>query len=160
MRRGFRKTNKKDDGGIMKSRKHLRTVLFVAGMLVIGTTMGAALLIERQGGGTPALGKKDGVGGAVGRSAHAPMASSSAYSAASDAHAEAVQGEGIRWSPPGSISWPHGVSGGGTVYGWIPAEYEWPEYYGRPTLPATVRPAETTPSRIVRSSIGEVAQAM
>jgi hypothetical protein len=124
------KTNNKENGDHMKSRKHLKTVLFVASLLAVGTTMGAALLIERQGGGSQAIGKQDQSRGAVGRPTHSPTPTSTIYGQGQDTQNDAVASGHLRWNPPGFVSWPQGASGGGYASGWTVAEYEWPEYAG------------------------------
>jgi hypothetical protein len=122
----------KENGGNMKSRKHLKTVLFIAGMLAVGTTMGTALLIERQGGGSQASGKSDQSRGAVGRPTHAPTPTGGIQDRGPGMPEDAVPMGNARWSPPSLVSWPHGATGGGGAYGWT-AAHEWPEYYGRHT---------------------------
>jgi hypothetical protein len=131
--RALHTTKNNDNGGNMKSRKHLKTVLFVASMLAVGTTMGAALLIERQGGSSQALGKQEQARGAVGRPTHAPTPTTSIYAAGPDTPDDAGAAGTIRWSPPAYVSWPQGATGGGHAYGWTVAEHEWPEYFGRYT---------------------------
>jgi hypothetical protein len=121
---------KRATGADMQSRKHLRTVLFVAIMLAIGAALGAALLIERQGG-SQVFGKQES-SGAVGRTAHAPMVTSGVYGQASERQEEEAGSSGMRWNAPGFVSWPQGATGGAGAYGWV-ADYEWPEYYGHQT---------------------------
>jgi hypothetical protein len=127
---GFHKSKNKDNGDNMKSRKHLRTILFVAAMLAIGTAMGAALLIERHGGGSQTFGKQDGARGGAGRAAHAPTATSGVYSGGPDASEETVQGGMDHWSPPGFVSWPHGATDGGSAHGSAGLDFVSPEYEG------------------------------
>jgi hypothetical protein len=115
----------------MKSRKHIKTVLFVAAMLAVGTTMGAALLIDRQGGQT--FGKREQSGGSVGRPTHAPTATSGIYGQAPDAPADAVALGNPHWSPPAFVPWPQGATGGGGAHGWTVTQQEWPDYYGSRT---------------------------
>lgn len=115
----------------MKSRKHLKTVLFVASMLAVGTTMGAALLIERQGGGSQGSGKQDQSRGAVGRPAGAPAAASNIHPPATEGQEDAVAPGNARWNAPAFVSWPQGAITGGGAHGWTGGEHEWPEYDGR-----------------------------
>jgi hypothetical protein len=122
----------KENGGNMKSRKHLKTVLFIAGMLAVGTTMGTALLMERQGGGSQASGKSDQPRGAVGRPAQASMPTAGIHGRGPDVPEDAVPASNARWSPPPFVAWPQGGTGGGGAYGGT-ATPEWPEYYGRQT---------------------------
>jgi hypothetical protein len=87
-----RRNKNKENGGNMKSRRHLKTVLFIAGLLAVGTTMGTALLIERQGSGSQASGKSDQSRGAVGRPTHAPMTTGGIHDRAPDA-----PGTQVKW---------------------------------------------------------------
>jgi hypothetical protein len=119
----------------MKSRKHLKTILFVAAMLMVGTTMGTVLMIERQGKGSQVSGKSDHAGGAGGRATHAPMATSGILHGAPAKPEDAVPASNPRWSPPPFVSWPQGATGGGASYE-SGVTYEWPEYYGRHTREA------------------------
>jgi hypothetical protein len=125
------KTKNKENGDHMKTRKHLKTVLFVASLLAVGTTMGAALLIERQGGGSQAIGKQEQSRGAVGRPTHAPTPTSTIHGQGPDTQDDRVASGHLRWNPPAFVSWPQGATGGGHAYGWTGAEHEWPEYFGR-----------------------------
>lgn len=112
----------------MKSRKHVRTVLFIAGMLAVGTTMGAALLIERHGGGSSGLGKQD-HSSAAARPAQAPVANSAVYSSTPDAEEQPVALGSTHWSPPGLVAWPQGGTAGAQTYGWD-SSYTLPDFVG------------------------------
>jgi hypothetical protein len=112
----------------MKSRKHLKTMLFAAILLAVGATIGAALLIERQGG-SQSIGKQDS-GGAVGRPTHGPVVTSGIYGQALEAREEEAAPSSIRWRPPAPVFWPEGATGGVGAYGWV-SEHEPPLHYGQ-----------------------------